>query len=130
MTTLMQTDPQTELTAIEMMIGAYIRAIDTHDITTVDQHLHPDFRAMAGNAAKPGECQIISRADYIALLSAGKIGGEKREITIQFVHINGATAMAFVGIENEQKLFLTYYNLIRNHGSWLVISDMPTLKSK
>lgn len=130
MTTLLQPDPQTQLTAIEMMIGAYVRAIDTNDISAVEKHLHQDFRAMAGSATNPGVCQIISRDAYIGLLSSGKIGGEKREVTVEFAHVNGATAIAFIRIENEQKLFLTYYNLILMNDNWLLISDMPTLKHK
>jgi hypothetical protein len=130
MTTLMQAEPQTELTAIEMMIGAYVRAIDTRDIAAVEQHLHPEFRAIAASSASPGDCQIISRAAYIGLLSNGKIGGEQREVNVQFAHINGANAVAYVRIENEQKLFLTYYNLIRKNDNWLLISDMPILKTK
>jgi hypothetical protein len=130
MTTEMQTDSQAELSNIEMMIGRYVKAIDTNNIESVEQHLHSDFRAMVGADTAPGECKIISRASYLNLLATGKIGGEQREVAVQFVHINGANAIAFVRIENEQRLFLTYYNLIKKQGEWQLISDMPKLKAK
>lgn len=129
MTTTMQTEKQAELTAIEMMIGSFVSAIDTSDLAAAEHYLHPEFRAMACNAASPGECQIISRESYIGLLASGKIGGQKRNITVDFVHINGTTATAFVVLENDQKLFRTYYNLIWK-GHWQLISDMPVLTIK
>lgn len=130
MTATIEKEIQTDVTAIEEMIGRYVKAIDSKDMTAIKEYLHPDFRVVAGNAASLGIFQVISKDMYLDMLASGKIGGMQREVTIEAVSATETTATAFVRLENEQKLFLTFYSLIKQNEQWFLISDMPILKNK
>ena len=57
-------------------------------------------------------------------------GGDKRQVTIENVVINGQTASAQVTFKGEKMTFVSLMNLVQtadNH--WLLISDMPIIKA-
>ena len=74
------------------------------------------------------EVSIIDRANYLSMINAGTLGGDKRSIEIHSVVLNGNTASAYVSFIGKQLSFDSIINLVQEtSGKWELVSEMPTI---
>lgn len=112
---------------IETIISDYASAVDAQDVTAAEKFLYKDFRVVLNNYNNSGGSTILSREQYLGMMKAGKVGGNKRELHILFSDVHEAAAVVKVELKGEKSIFTNYYNLINTNGQWLIVHDNPQI---
>jgi hypothetical protein len=112
---------------IETLIHNYASAVDAQDIAAAEKFLDKDFRVALNNYNNSGSSTILSREQYLGMMKAGKVGGNKRELRILFTDVHEAAAVVKVELKGEKSIFTNYYNLINTNGQWLIVHDIPQI---
>lgn len=85
-------------------VEAFARAGDSRDLGALERVLHEQYRAtviMSGSV----EPSFMSKADYLGLIRAKKIGGDSRRVQILDVDTQGDVAFARVRLTGKQATF-------------------------
>lgn len=117
--------------AVRTAVTDYLTAGDVRDVTGLEATLNPAFRACVNQfMGKPG-VTVIDRADYLSLISAEKLGGTPREVTIKSVEVIGNIAVVRAFLDSEKLTFDSIYTLAKDaQGDWTVVSDTPFVQPK
>ncbi|MBK7036289.1 MAG: nuclear transport factor 2 family protein [Chitinophagales bacterium] len=116
---------------ISTLVTNFSSAVENRDTLLLDPLLNENFRVVALRFPTPDKTTVLSKEKYIFLLSAGKIGGEKRSVEIINLDISEYVATAKVVFESDKMIFTTYQTYILNsEGKWQIISDIPVTKNK
>lgn len=116
---------------ISTLVTNFSSAVEKRDTLLLESLLNENFRVVALHFPTPDKTTVLSKEKYISLLTAGKIGGEKRSMEIQNLDINEYVATAKVVFESDKMLFTTYQTYILNSkGKWQIVSDIPVTKNK
>ena len=113
---------------IESLIQEYVTAVDAGDATTAEKFLHPTFRVVLPNYK--GQDTILTREQYTSMMKDGKVGGNKRQLTVLLSDVHDNAALIKVKMEGEVNTFTNYYNLIKVKGSWMIVNDIPQIEVK
>lgn len=117
--------------AIEEQIRHFADAVDNRNAALLETVLNENFRAVANRFPTAEVTTVLNRETYITLLKAGKIGGEKRRVTIESIDISVYVASAKVIFESEKMKFTSYQTYILNADNvWQLVSDAPYIESK
>lgn len=95
---------------------------DSGDMQNVDHLLtaaHPEFAIFY--MGQEGLVKM-ARADFKELLSAKKIGGSPRKLSIHSIKINESIASAEADFENASASFGHYFNLMKIDGKWQLMN--------
>lgn len=112
---------------IETLIRNYASAVDAQDVAAAEKFLDKDFRVVLNNYNNSGSSTILSREQYLGMMKAGKVGGNKRELHILFTDVHEAAAVVKVELKGEKTIFTNYYSLINANGQWLIVHDIPQI---
>ena len=116
---------------ISTLVTNFSSAVENRDTLLLDPLLNENFRVVALRFPTPDKTTVLSKEKYIFLLSAGKIGGEKRSVEIINLDISEYVAIVKVVFESDKMIFTTYQTYILNsEGKWQIISDIPVTKNK
>lgn len=116
---------------INTLVTNFSTAVEKRDTLLLEPMLNENFRVVAFRFPTLDKTTILSKEKYISLLSAGKIGGEKRTVQILNLDINEYVATAKVVFESDKMIFTTYQTYILNsEGKWQIVSDIPVTKNK
>lgn len=115
---------------VQNILRHFTTAVDAQDATTAEKYLHNDFRVVLNNHNNSGTVIILSKEQYLAMMQAGKVGGDKRnvEFLLTDVHENAATIK--VHLNGSKNSFTNYYSFIKTGEAWLIINDLPQIVSK
>ncbi len=117
-----------EVNSIREVVAVYAKAGDLQDASKMEKVLHEGFRVVWNDPAKK-TVSLISKADYMQLLEAKKIGGDKRKVIIESIDISeGVNASARVTLDGEKGVFWNLLSLVKVDGKWLVAQDLMSAK--
>lgn len=114
----------------EEVIRIFTKALDNRDIETVSGLLHPQFRVILANFQQSGKTITLTKEQYLTMLHEGKVGGQKRTLTVLISDTKGRNALLKVELEGEKQIFTNYYSLLEENGVWLVVQDLPHITNK
>lgn len=115
--------------SVAAAVRAYVAAGDKRDVGTLDRMMHGDFRVVVTMGAS-GEVSTMSKADYLGLMKAKKIGGDARTVELEWSKPSGNIAFAKATLRSDKATFDSLFTLVRKDGKWIVISDAVRLDVK
>jgi len=111
---------------ITKVIVLFVKAGDSRNTTQLDRVLHDHFRVVANQLMGSPAVNVITKDQYLALISEGKLGGDTRTLDIQSLEIIGRNASAKVRIVGKALTFESFYHLIQtSEGQWQLLQDLP-----
>ncbi len=117
-----------EVNAIREVVESYSKAGDNQDTKAIEAVLHDGFRVVWNDPAK-NTVSLISKTDYVQLLGAKKIGGDRRKVIIESIDISeGINASVRVVLDGEKGDFWNLLSLVKHEGKWLIAQDLVTAK--
>jgi Putative lumazine-binding len=119
---------QSEKVTVEKTIALFAQAADTRNVEQLRQVLHDEFRVSMNRLFGSNTLSIMPKAVYLQMIEEGKLGGEKRIITILGTDISQNTASATVIFKGKTLTFQSYLQLVKTEaGQWQVLGDLPTI---
>ena len=115
---------------VQNILQHFTIAVDKQDAATAEKYLHNNFRVVLNNHNNSGTVTILSKEQYLSMMQAGKVGGDKRNIEFLLTDVQGAAATIKVHLNGSKNSFTNYYSLIKTNESWLIINDLPQIVSK
>lgn len=113
---------------VKKTIKTFATAADNQSTTDLKKVLHDDYRVVMNRLFGSEDCAVLSRDAYLKKIESKEWGGDKREVTIENLVVNGNTASAKVTFKGSKMTFVSLMNLVQNTDEeWMVISDMPTV---
>jgi len=110
--------------AIEQVIGQYVNSGDANDAQQLANVLHSEFR-VTFNDTSDGTVKIVDRSTYLDMIEKKVWGGDKRQIDIELLDVNGGlTAEARVTMKGSKATFHNYLALVHHQGAWKVVQDL------
>jgi len=117
-----------EVNSIREVVEIYAKAGDLQDASRMGKVLHEGFRVVWNDPAQK-TVSLISKTDYLQLLEAKKIGGDKRKVIIESIDISeGINASVRVTLDGEKGDFWNLLSLVKVDGKWLVAQDLVSAK--
>ena len=114
---------------ITATIEQFIKAGDARDVATLDNLLHPEYRAIMNRLFGSEDVGTISKSDYLGLIKDGTIGGDTRQINIVDVDVVNHNARVKAVLNGNDWVFTSYFLLAENvKGNWKIVSDMSHLE--
>lgn len=111
-------------------IQKFAAAGDIQDAKALELLLDSNYRIVMNQLFGSSGVAIMDRAAYLDKIRKKEFGGDKREVIIESVSVNGNTAVAKVIMKGAKLTFVSTIQLIKNSsGKWLIISDTPVIKS-
>lgn len=117
-----------EVNSIREVVEIYAKAGDLQDASKMEKVLHEGFRVVWNDPAQKA-VSLISKTDYMQLLEAKKIGGDKRKVIIESIDISeGVNASVRVTLDGEKGDFWNLLSLVKVDDKWLVAQDLVSAK--
>ena len=117
-----------DIEKISRVVSQFSQSADQRNLQKMEEVLHPEFRSVVNRLFGSEEVSVMDRSIYLNLLKEEKIGGDKREVAIQSVNIQGNTAIVKAILLGKSLRFDTYLQLIKDvNGKWWIVSDMPSI---
>lgn len=114
---------------VRAAVRAYVAGADAQDTAAVEKTVHPAFRVVASMGGT-GEISLMSKADYLKLLDAKKIGGAKRKVTMEWTKQKGNIAFVKAVLDSDAARFDALYTVVRHEGRWVVVEDAVRFDGK
>jgi len=124
-------DEVKDLEKVAKAVNQFSTSVDARDVKSTDQVLHTNFRSVVNRLFGSEEVSIMDKSLYLKMLGDGKIGGDKRNVTIHTINLEGNNAVVKASFEGAQLRFSTFMQLVKDpKGNWTIISDMPRIEKK
>jgi len=115
-----------EIKNVKTVISAFAKSADNSNADQLSTYLDDNFRIVMNQLFGSTAVSVMTKEIYIEKIRSKEFGGDKRQIEIQNVVINGNTACAQVTFKGEKMTFVSLITLVKNaEGEWKLISDMP-----
>jgi len=122
--------PPTDIADITAAVHEFAKSADDRNIKNMDAILHEDYRAIANQLFGGNEVQLTDKDSYLDLLKKEIIGGDKREVIILSVDLEGQNAVVKAKFTGKELIFTTFIQLVKNNkDKWKVISDLPVIQT-
>lgn len=117
-----------DIQLIEQAIVTFAKAGDNQNVKAFEEVLDENYRVVMNRLFGGKKVAILSRAVYLKKIKNKEFGGDKREVSILSITINGTTATAKVALKGTKMTFNSLLTLVKNEvGEWLLISDVPVV---
>lgn len=109
---------------LQSLVAKFVKGGDEQNVEILDDVLHPDYRI---TFAFPGETKvtILNREVYLQMLRDKKLGGRKRDTTIEDISIRGNIAVVRAKLQSPVMRFNIFFSFINTGLGWKLISDLP-----
>ncbi|EQA43804.1 lumazine-binding family protein [Leptospira broomii serovar Hurstbridge str. 5399] len=109
---------------LQSLVAKFVKGGDEQNVEILDDVLHPDYRI---TFAFPGETKvtILNREVYLQMLRDKKLGGRKRDTTIEDISIRGNVAVVRAKLQSPVMRFNIFFSFINTGSGWKLISDLP-----
>lgn len=115
--------------SIKNTINAFVKAADDRNVRSLDILLHNEFRVLANRLFSSDSLTTINKTAYLTLIETGKIGGDKRQIKIEEVRIEGNNSFVIASFLGKSMIIHSKLFLIKNvSGNWQLVSDFPNVE--
>lgn len=114
---------------VESAIANFAKAADDQNTKALNYLLDKNFRLIMNQMFGSTETVVMSREAYLDKIEKKEFGGEKRELKIEAILINGKNASAKVLFKGSKMTFVSLLQLAQDaEGNWKLVNDMPTLQ--
>lgn len=119
-----------DVKAVEKTIKAFSKAGDDQNADKLDAVLDDNYRVVMNQLFGSKTVSVLPKDAYLGKIRSKEFGGDKRDVTIENVLINGKTASAKVTFKGAKMTFISIITLVKDaDGNWLMMSDTPTIAS-
>lgn len=120
-----QTSEQKE---VRKTILAFAKAGDKQDASKLEQLLDANYRIVMNQLFGSKEVMVMPRAAYLDKIKKGEFGGDKREVVVKEILMNGNTASARVSYKGQKSSFESIVVLVKDaSASWKLVSEIPVM---
>jgi len=113
---------------VEAAIIRFSSSADEQNAIALEEILDKNFRLVMNQMFGSSETIAMTREVYLEKIRKKEFGGEKRELKIENVLINGKNASAKVLFKGSKMTFISLLQLSQDSsGNWKLVNDMPTL---
>jgi Putative lumazine-binding len=114
--------------SIEKTIRSFAQAADENNADELAKYLDVNYRIVMNQLFGSAEVSIMTREIYLDKIRTKEYGGEKREVVIDGITLNGKTAVAKVIFKGQKLSFISTIELVKDtQGIWKLISDTPVI---
>ncbi|MDA8019782.1 MAG: nuclear transport factor 2 family protein [Thermoanaerobaculia bacterium] len=115
-----ETSDGAERAAIQKVVEDFAGGADARDVDRIGRSLHAESRQYLPTS---GGLRVFDREQYLGLISAGKIGGQQRKMTVRWVEvIEGYLATVGVELRGGGMVFLHHFGLMKVDDTWQILS--------
>lgn len=109
------------------LIDSFQQGMAGRNLEIMEAILHPEYRAIVNRMQGQTGTTVISRADYLTLMAAHKIGGLTYKTQINQITVSGHTAMADVLFRSDDALDMHKFLFLvqDDKGNWQLVGDLP-----
>ncbi|MEQ8530735.1 MAG: nuclear transport factor 2 family protein [Imperialibacter sp.] len=119
---------ETGVEEVKKTIIQFATAADYQDPIILEDVLDTNFRVVMNRLFGSEGVAIMPREVYLAKIKNKEFGGDKREVTISNVTINGNTANALVSFKSNKMTFVsTLLLVLTREGKWKLVADLPNV---
>lgn len=119
---------QPEFEKVSEAIYAFASAADNNNVTELKSVLDDNFRVVMNQLMGSDKVVVLNKETYLQMVSSGKLGGDKREVKINGIDINGNNAVANVVLKGSKFTINSYLLLVKDAtGKWLIVNDLPSI---
>jgi hypothetical protein len=119
---------ETGVEEVKKTIMQFATAADYQDPIILEEVLDTNFRVVMNRLFGSEGVTIMPREVYLAKIKNKEFGGDKREVTISNVTINGNTANALVSFKGGKMTFVsTLLLVLTKEGKWRLVADLPNV---
>lgn len=114
---------------IEKVITEFSMAGDENDAVKLATYLDDNYRVVMNRLFGSTVVSVMPKSVYLEKIKSKEYGGDKRELTIENLLINGTTAFAKVTFKGSKMTFISLIVLIQDsEDNWKLISETPIVK--
>ncbi len=118
-----------DIQEIKKIIQQFSDAGDEQDFQTLDALLDDNYRIVMNRLFGSKEVSVMPKQAYLSKIKSKEFGGDKREVKIHEVLVNGNTATAKVTLKGQKATFISFLDLVKTeNGAWKLISDTPHIE--
>ena len=119
---------ETGVEEVKKTVMQFATAADYQDPIILEDVLDTNFRVVMNRLVGSDGVTIMPREVYLAKIKNKEFGGDKREVTISNVTINGNTANALVSFKGSKMTFVsTLLLVLTKEGKWKLVADLPNV---
>jgi hypothetical protein len=119
---------ETGVEEVKKTVMQFATAADYQDPIILEEVLDTHFRVVMNRLFGSEGVTIMPREVYLAKIKNKEFGGDKREVTISNVTINGNTANALVSFKGSKMTFVsTLLLVLTKEGKWKLVADLPNV---
>lgn len=108
----------------EKVLMNYLKAGDESNVEQLDKLTHKFYRVIFKDVSN-NEVSEINRSTYLDLIEKKVFGGNPRKVEILESNLSENNIASFkVKTSSEGVIFISYFSLINDKGSWLVLQDL------
>jgi ketosteroid isomerase-like protein len=113
---------------IQQTIMQFASAADSQDPAVMERILDPNFQVIMNRLFGSETVTVMNKTTYVAKIRNKEFGGDKREVTIGSISVNGTTAYAVVTFKGSKMTFVSTLLLVQNAGGeWKLVTDLPNI---
>ena len=114
---------------IKSTINEFVKAGDTHDVSSLDVLLNENFRITMNQLFGSEEVTTVDKEFYLSKIESKEWGGDQRKVTIENLVVVGKNASAKVTTTGSQMSMISLMQLVQNSsGNWQIIGDIPSIE--
>lgn len=114
---------------IETTITEFSKAGDESDAKKLATYLDDNYRVVMNRLFGSSEVSVLNKDLYLSKIESKEFGGDKREVSVQSISVNGSTASAKVTFKGSKMTFVSLLSLVQDsEGNWKLISDTPVVE--
>lgn len=115
--------------AIKQTITEFSKAGDASDVDKLATYLDDNYRVVMNRLFGSTKVTVLSKDAYLEKIKKKEFGGDKREINIESITLNGTTASAKVSFAGSKMTFVSILTLIKDkNDQWKIVTDVPVLQ--
>ncbi len=115
--------------SINNVLIEFSKSSDQNNVKKLENYLDENYRIILNRAFGSEMVSIVSKESYLEKIESKEWGGDKREVKIENLQINGTTANAKVTFTGKKSTIISFITLVKNKDNeWKIVSDVPTIK--
>lgn len=124
----LQAQKGNEAKAIGETILQFAQAADAQNADKLDELLDSNYRIVMNQLFGSTEVIVMDKSMYLAKINAKEFGGDKRQVKMGKMDVNGNTANVKVTFTGAKMSFASFIQLVKTReGTWKIVNEMPVI---
>ena len=118
-----------EEAAITKTIEKFSKAGDDNNTKALAVTLDENYRIVMNRLFGSEIATVMNKTEYLAKIESKEYGGDKRQVEVKSILINGTTASVNVLFKGEKMTFNSIMIMVKDkNDDWKLISDTPMIQ--